>query len=983
MLNQNTYIMSIQAKTLKYSMTKDSKVGYSTKGKKKNKLYSGSLPWSLDMIHLDTLGKKIFYQEMIGKKEKQYSDAIVNVKFDCPYFEKMDDEKICFSLRKGKLKLFHKKKSKVLQDVLALREDLYQNGFCVNGKHYTMYKRSSSKARLGSCLFILDKYHSKMMKWSRMGLKFNKNEKFDLASLKAYESLTLSAIIDTLQISPEQILLIKDVTAPYESISSVMTLKHGEPIITTDEHYPNHSDIWDGQSLLDESMFAYDDDGKQKGMMLLRNRFFKSCAFNTKLQKYLQDYYGGEYETKIIKDMCGNDRKVTDIRLVITPNSLKIFKFQDKLKGRDNCYQYWLDYADTTFGICKSEKKSHYDTANQLSYQMINSMNFSLDDMKRLVADEEKYVAALKNDISVFMNHINNYSINPSREFIFNLLSVNSDAQYTNLFKRYRTKTIEKYVDNLKCGKIKIKDCDYAVLFSNPYEMLRAAVGEQIAETLHHKLEGQPHGTEVYCPKFEDGEKLWGFRNPHICAGNCAVLENKKFDEFDYFNLTENIVIINTFDNDLADRLQGADEDSDVLLIGNSKLIYQKAFECQAFPTPVKNVDLGKTLYTDSWDNNAKIDDLISNNYIGQIVNWSQLLNSYYWENKSQLAATEQKELLSEIYDKVSMLSSMSQLEIDRAKKYYSTETLDISKQLDKLSDLALIQKTGKRVEKKVLLQDEECAINKQLEKIKQASAIISDNSSSGIQKEKAKKCIKECQAQINRIIYEYKETPIKPLFMKAVNNDSAMPIREFETPMDYLQSALKFKPKKRVRKKVELHDILCKYNHKAINYRQIPKIYQLAYNTQRNIDALWHTKLNKYQRQEEKVRLKQDLADELTKLKTNSCTITYIIENLYCNATDIIKMKVKKISGISKCQIDSDLMALIIENRNEKQKKKIKPSKIRMLLYGALWKSHNKEMKQCFINNKRERVSQLVECEITEDSDPTLNFWGKQYKRV
>ena len=128
---------------------------------------------------------------------------------------------------------------------------------------------------------------------------------------------------------------------------------------------------------------------------------------------------------------------------------------------------------------------------------------------------------------------------------------------------------------------------------------------------------------------------------------------------------------------------------------------------------------------------------------------------------------------------------------------------------------------------------------------------------------------------------------------------------------------------------------------------------------------------------------MKQDLADELTKLKINSCTITYIIENLYCNATDIIKMKVKKISGISKCQIDSDLMALIIENRNEKQKKKIKPSKIRMLLYGALWKSHNKEMKQCFINNKRERVSQLVECEITEDSDPTLNFWGKQYKRV
>ena len=42
------------------------------------------------------------------------------------------------------------------------------------------------------------------------------------------------------------------------------------------------NDIWDGESLLDENVFknGYED----KHMLLLRNKFFKSCAFRTKLQ---------------------------------------------------------------------------------------------------------------------------------------------------------------------------------------------------------------------------------------------------------------------------------------------------------------------------------------------------------------------------------------------------------------------------------------------------------------------------------------------------------------------------------------------------------------------------------------------------------------------------------------------------------------------------------------------------------------------------
>lgn len=47
------------------------------------------------------------------------------------------------------------------------------------------------------------------------------------------------------------------------------------------------NEIWDGESLLDESLFTgnYAD----KHMLLLRNKFFKSCAFRTRLQKWFKD----------------------------------------------------------------------------------------------------------------------------------------------------------------------------------------------------------------------------------------------------------------------------------------------------------------------------------------------------------------------------------------------------------------------------------------------------------------------------------------------------------------------------------------------------------------------------------------------------------------------------------------------------------------------------------------------------------------------
>ncbi len=153
-----------------------------------------------------------------------------------------------------------------------------------------------------------------MMSWSRLGLTFTKgiskedSEEVDIASLKAYESLTLSSIEDTIEINPNSILLVEDIDSRFTEMASVTELINGELITTTKEIELSNS-IFDGEGLMDESLFTGVLEGKS--MALLRARFLKSCVFNTKIQEFFIDN-----NIKEVVDMFGNVHNAKDIRII-------------------------------------------------------------------------------------------------------------------------------------------------------------------------------------------------------------------------------------------------------------------------------------------------------------------------------------------------------------------------------------------------------------------------------------------------------------------------------------------------------------------------------------------------------------------------------------------------------------------------------------------------------------------------------------------
>lgn len=92
--------------------------------------------------------------------------------------------------------------------------------------------------------------------------------------------MSISSIKGTVDIPLEGILFVPDYKSIFTEEVISVELKDGK-LVAEQKQTEITNDIWDGESLLDESVFVngYAD----KHMLLLRNKFFKPCAFNTKL----------------------------------------------------------------------------------------------------------------------------------------------------------------------------------------------------------------------------------------------------------------------------------------------------------------------------------------------------------------------------------------------------------------------------------------------------------------------------------------------------------------------------------------------------------------------------------------------------------------------------------------------------------------------------------------------------------------------------
>ena len=680
-------IISIEAADI-YRQEQENGVAVGIKMPEKNsdarfRMFRNFLDNSLDLIELEKAYKRICRKKFSFRDKfgNDYTLAVVNVKFN----------------------FIHRSENGKIVKIRQLREYFYENGFHIDGIHYVRYKRSAGSSREGKCLFIDERLYKAMAKWSECGLK----PKMNLASWESYKALSLSSIKGTVKFPLEGILFVPDYKSTFtDEVISVevqdgtLTSAHKQTEIT--------NDIWDGESLLDESVFRgnYAD----KHMLLLRNKFFKSCAFRTKLQKWFQDKNITLKELKS-RGFVTFATDINQIVMVTTPNSLKYLKFAGGFTERN--IRNWMENINDTFGVVKWDKSTRFFHGKmvQSSYQLLNTLGLTETQAAELLQPSIDYISLLRKDVDFMRYHFTDAfarekddeePVRPDgladrADVIFTLMHKCSHFDETELYANFRNDVVKSLKERLKRGHILLNGTN-ATLFGNGPELLKYIAGEEIISELH--------SGQTYCKRFADKTKLLCARSPHITMGNLYSAENNMQGEiWNYFDLGENIVCVNAIEENIQQRLNGCDYDSDTMLLTDDKLLVETAEKYKdLFKVPVCKIETVKK------ENQTlpELDHDTSNNKIGEIVNLSQKLNSLIWD---KIHKGESEEKIKEIYGDVCKLAVLSGLEIDKAKRAYDIvnagkELIALRKKYDKPSPVFFQEIDESNKEKQYIFYD-------------------------------------------------------------------------------------------------------------------------------------------------------------------------------------------------------------------------------------------------------------------------------------
>lgn len=413
--------------------------------------------------------------------------------------------------------------------------------------HYKMLFRTPGKAKKGSCMFICDRLYNKARKFLYMGIRLPKKNA-PIVEIGAYSSLITSSIVGTVQIKPEEILILKDVDSFFRRDAiSVELNSEGHCVAKKSDDYQLKNTLFDGQALIDSSIFPDWGDG----YVLLRHHFTKCAAFKAHIQKFMCEHYGADYHTAVVKDMWGRDVKVDKIKLITTDNAIKWLKFPNIT------FDYWAEWIranNCQFGIVKTAHSSKLGNVQRMSYQMNNALD--IETMDKTTAESVSYIDKLKNDDGEFLNYLSK-NINFSNDFEVLLALIKHNPLFINsdYFKERRVKIIQAYTLGFKSGH-SIQVGDNLVIVGNPYAMLLHAVGDDpLADPTFTQEDG---AIQCWTARFDSGEYLAEFRNPFNSRNNLGCLHNVHHEYFDkYFDFGKLIVAVNMIGTAFQDRNNG------------------------------------------------------------------------------------------------------------------------------------------------------------------------------------------------------------------------------------------------------------------------------------------------------------------------------------------------------------------------------------------------------------------------------------------
>lgn len=269
------------------------------------------------------------------------------------------------------------------------------------------------------------------------------------------------------------------------------------------------------------------------------------------------------------------------------------------------------------------------------------------------------------------------------------------------------------------------------------------------------------------------------------------------------------------------------------MLLSNNNILVAKSKESTKYPTPVNRVSADKTKRYYNNKDMAEVDYAISVNLIGDIINTSQKLNSYYLDLKhnNSNAKGKEKEILDkeleELYGLISLCSSLSQIEIDKAKKFYDIDMSEI------------------------------------LDNIKSSKYVYRDTQ----------------KKEIKPYFFKFQGTTKT----KKMRDNSKLVYRNLNTSMDYLEEIIDEIPRSKSSKNINICELLVEKNSRKSNRKQMVEIKGKVKELNEKIRHLMA--LEEIDKREKIMiieELKEDLVEELKDKKIITETVIALVKQAY-----------------------------------------------------------------------------------------------------
>lgn len=629
----------------------------------------------------------IFLQYMMkhGMKVKQGSSQdfiVLKFKFNVQADDEHEDEISTSELRKmyyeNGCEITYNTYDKHTGDVIASKTIKYK-----------MLYRTPGKAKEGSCVFIREDLLRPARKYLTMNLyKKMPDEGAKIVEMSAYSTLITASAADYIHIPLDNILIVEDKKVATELPALAVKIDDEKHCFVKEHNkYPIENVLWDGMGIIDDSIFPED----MEGFIYCRSHFFKSCLFRGNVQQYFKDYYKTEYGTATVKDMFGNVMKVSEVKVIITDNSIKWLKFKELMGGTPKkAYEYYKKFMakdGEQFAIVKTAHKSKYGNLQRSSYQINNSLPTTDPEVLRRIAQISiDYYDNMVKDTDAFIDHLRmNTSCYSIDRILVALYEWSPDIQYTEFFKEKKSDILCKFKrKRLMMGKL-LQEGDNLTICGNPISLLMLVTGQDYLQ--EGCFTSRRDGIECYTTRFDDGECLAGFRSPHNSPNNIVHLINKYSEPIQkYFpKLGDNVIIINGIGTDVQARLNGQDLDSDSCYVTNQPdtvALAKKAYI--EYPTIVNEIPLkGTSVYRKNMTSYALMDNKIAagQDDVGSSSNVAQLALSYYYDLMYHTG--EQNKDLRDVFV---ICSVLAQVAIDSAKRSFDVSVGDELRRLKKVA---------------------------------------------------------------------------------------------------------------------------------------------------------------------------------------------------------------------------------------------------------------------------------------------------------